>query len=344
MANGNERFGYSDASRAEREIGLILRDHGMDRSKVKQMVVLGSGLGDFADGYMDAEKAWQPSGPVKIPFNQIYGKFNGGGVEMLGEGVPGHDRSLIIGPLNGSTDGSLVMAQSGREHPYEGVSTRRSTFWLRVAQLMGVQDLIGSNAAGILTPQTLKKNALMLMHSDMDFGGDNPLIGQNNEDFGPRFPHRADSYPVETRDIVKRLAEEMGIALDEGTYVRVSGPNYESTEDVYRLRHLVEEMWYQGRVENDPRFQKFTKATVGMSSTFENMVAQHASQSERYPAFQNRAYLSVATNYAAMLGPDGLIKGEVLKHAHVKQSADEVKNHIGRLVQGVLLELRKKVA
>lgn len=352
MADGGERFGYSDALRAEREIGLMMRDHGMDKTNIKQMVILGSGLGDFAQDYMDVEKAWEPSGPMRIPFETIYGKLNGGGVERLGEAVPGHDRALIIGPMKGSTDGSLVMAQSGREHPYEGVSTQRATFWLRVAQLMGVQDLIGSNAAGILTPQTLKPGSIMLVHSDKDFGKDNPLTGLNDDRSGPRFPDMGDDYPEEIRDMVKRIAVEMGISLEEGTYFREPGPNYESRAEVYYLRSVLNGMWNEGRKDKDPKFKGKPRGAVGMSSTYENMIAQHASRAEKllrdlkgneyrgYPAFKNRAYLSVLTNYAALLGPQGLIKGE-LKHSDVKHEAKKATDDMGRLVQGTLLELRK---
>ncbi|MBI5753857.1 hypothetical protein HZA40_01790 [Candidatus Peregrinibacteria bacterium] len=345
MADGNERFGYDDASRAEREIGLKLGDHGLDKANIKQMVILGSGLGDFAKDYLDTEKACKPSGPIKVPFSYVYDKLNGGGIDRLGEAVPGHERALIIGPLKGSTDGSLVMAQAGREHPYEGVSTRRATFWLRVAQLMGVKDLIGSNAAGILTPQTLEEYSIMLVHSDRDYGNDNPLIGQNDERFGPRFPHRADSYPVEIREIVKRLAGEMGIDLKEGTYFRLLGPNYESTEDVYDLRGDLRRRWEEGRAESDPRFMGEPVGVVGMSSTYENMVAQHASQADKakgYPAFENRAYFSAVINYAALLGLSGLITNRVLDHAHVEDAAKKVTENMSRLVQGTLLKLRKR--
>lgn len=340
MSENSERFGYSDASRAEREIRMILRDHGMNPEKVKQMVILGSGLGGFGKDYLGADKAWEPSGPVRIPFGTIYSKLDGGSVSSLGSALEGHDRSLIIGPMKGSTDGSLVFAQSGREHPYEGASTMRATFWLRVAQLMGVRDLIGSNAAGILTPQSLQKDSIMLVHSDKDCCDDSPLVGPNDERFGPRIPHRADSYPVEVREIVKRLAAEMGIGLKEGTYVRKKGPNYESVEEVYELRAGLRGMWKEGNDDGDVKFKGDVRGAVGMSSTFENLVAQQASQSREHPAFANRAYLSALTNYAALLGPRGLEEG-ILDHGHVKESAGRVQEDMGRLVQATLLELRK---
>lgn len=354
MTDRSERFGYSDASRAEREINLILRERGMEAKELRQMVILGSGFNNFPADYMEADKIGDVSGPVRIPFNWIYGKLNGV-VGSLGDAVPGHDRSLIIGPMKGSTDGSLVVAQSGREHPYEGVSMQRATFWLRVMQLMGVQDLIGSNAAGILTPQTLKKDSIMLVHSDKDFGDDSPLRGHNDERFGPRFPHRGDDYPVKIRDMAKRLAQNFGIDLQDGTYFREPGPNYESTAEVYSLRGVLRMMWNEGCLGGDMRFRGEPRGVVGMSSTYENMVAQQASQTQNmvvvdgkevrgYPAFRNRIYLSALTNYAAMLGPNGLITDEILEHSHVKDSAKSVSSDMGRLINGVFLELRKEAA
>ena len=337
MENSAERFGYDDAARARDLLVTDLETHGMDSAQMKDMVILGSGLGTFGYDHMNGGNAGNESGAIKIPFNRFY---NGLGIDSLKGSVQGHSRSLVVGSLNGDLSGKLVLAQSGREHPYEGVATKRATFWLRVAQLMGVETLIGSNASGSLTPGSLGIGDLMLVHSEKDYGMDNPLIGENDERFGPRFPHRGDSYPEETRKMIKIVAARMGIDLVEGTYVRMAGPNYESTEQVYDLRAMLDEMWHQGRVQNDVRFKKpFTVGTAGMSSTFENMVAQHASQSKENPAFKNRAYISAVTNYAAMLGPIGLMNGE-LKHDHVKDAAGEMRGKFGNLVKNVLLELR----
>ena len=337
MENSAERFGYDDAARARDLLVTDLETHGMDSAQMKDMVILGSGLDTFGYDHMNEGNAGNESGPIKIPFNRFYNDL---GIDSLKGSVQGHSRSLVVGPMNGDSSGRLVLAQSGREHPYEGVSTKRASFWLRVAQLMGVETLIGSNASGSLTPSSLGIGDLMLVHSEKDYGNDNPLIGEDDERFGPRFPHRGDHYPAETRKLVKIVAARMGIDLIEGTYVRMTGPNYESTEQVYDLRAMLDEMWHHGRVQNDVRFNKpFTVGTAGMSSTFENMVAQHASQSKGNPAFKNRAYISAVTNYAAMLGPTGLMDGE-LKHDHVKDAAGQMRGNFGHLVKNVLLELR----
>lgn len=331
----NERFGYDDASRARDMLGDRMRGEGLEIGNVKDMVVLGSGLGYFPEDHME-------EGAVRLPFNEIYKEL--GGVEALGA-VKGHDRELIVGSLKGSDESRLVLAQSGREHPYEGVSTERSTFWLRVAQLMGVENLIGSNASGILTPDTLKLKDLMLVNGDIDLGGDNPLVGHNDERFGPRFPYRGDYYPADVRKSVRTVAARLGIDLKEGTYVRVKGPNYESADDVRRFRREVRDMWKDGAADKDERYlfeggPKLPVATVGMSSTFENMVAHHASQSEKHKAFLRRAWISVATNYAALLGAPPSDSNEVLDHGHVKAVAEQVRAEFGKLVKESLLEFR----
>lgn len=335
--NSAERFGYDDAARARDSLVSELETHGMDPTQMKDMVILGSGLDTFGYDHLNEANAGKESGPVKIPFNRIYDDL---GIDNLKGSVQGHSRSLVVGPMDGDKSGRLILAQSGREPPYEGVSTKRAVFWLRVAQLMGVETLIGSNASGSLTPNSLRIGDLMLVNSEKDYGNDNPLVGENDDRFGPRFPHRGDSYPREMRKLIKMVAARMGIDLGEGTYVRMTGPNYESTEQVYDLRAMLDEMWHQGRAQNDERFkQPFTVGTAGMSSTFENMAAQHASQSKENPAFKNRAYISAVTNYAAMLGPTGLMGGE-LKHEHVKDAAGEMRGNFGMLVKNVLLELR----
>jgi len=295
-------------------------------------------LGHFVEDHMEP-------GAAELSFADAYEGM--GGVELLGD-VKGHDRKLVVGPLKGEDQSHLVLVQSGREHPYEGISTRRATFWLRVAQLMGVKNLIGSNASGILTPDTLRLKDLMLLDGDIDLGGDNPLIGHNDEQLGPRFPHRGDYYPADARRSVRTVAQRLGIDLKEGTYVRVKGPNYESADDVRRFRREVSEMWKDGAVDGDERYfdghkdlPKSPIATVGMSSTFENMVAQHASQSEAHKAFLRRAWISVATNYAALLGAPPSDSNEILDHGHVKAVAEQVRVEFGNLVKGTLLEFRE---
>lgn len=259
-----------------------------------------------------------------------------------GPAAEGHAQELVIGPFEGTDEKRLVMAQSGREHPYEGVSLRRATFWLRVMQVLGVETLFGSNAAGVVTPHTLGVPSLMLVNADIDEAGDNPLYGPNDERLGRRFQHMNDKYPEASRDLVKAVTERLGIDLKEGLLFRTMGPNYESPETILRLRGVLREIWRQKFDQpGENRFQTDDPVgMVGMSSTFEHAVAQHAAYSEKNPAFQRgRAHVSVATNYAAGMGPDGFVPPP--EHDEVKEMARMVEEAFGRLAKDAILEMRK---
>lgn len=331
----SEIFNRDYAAMVAHDIKHTVREHGMNPDKIRDGVILGSGLGSFADTYMNADSAGNPSGPVSIPFNRIL--ENTLHVPPTSGGVAGHKKELLIGPIDNSDN--LVIAQNGREHPYEGIDLDRATFWLRVMQVLGVKTMIGSNASGILTPKTLTPPALMLVSADQDYTGQNPLIGENDEWLGPRFPHMADLYPAATRSIIKKIAQKNGIDLKEGLYIRMSGPNYERPEDVYKLRSAVESIWKQGSKQpGETRFSSKPVATVGMSSTYENMVMQHASQARpEHRAFdEGRAYISVATNYSASLGPNGFVAPS--DHKEVQENAQIVQERFGKLVRDTILE------
>lgn len=329
-----------DAARGHAYVCNKVEEAGIDPDTIRDGVVLGSGLGSFAGDYMD-------EGAVRIPFNDIFAKL---GIERSEGGVPGHAQQLIIGPLKDDSADRCVIAQAGREHPYEGVSTRRSTFWIHIMQLLGVETLLGSNAVGIVTPKTLPLPSLMLVHSHLDFGEDNPLVGHNDPEFGPRFPHSGDLYPAVTREIIKKVAQELGVVLPEGTLFRCKGPEYESAETIYHLRALLEEIWEQGRRQpGENRFGKFggnEVGAVGMSSTFEHLVAQHASPNQGdHPnrAFgKGRAHFSVGTNYAAGLGPDGA--GRFPTHEEVQESSRMVEDTFGKLVRESIIAMRQASA
>lgn len=324
-----ERFAYDDASKARDLLGEKMRERGLELDDVSQMVVLGSGLGYFPEDHMDKDA-------VSLPFAEVYGAL---GIPAEVEELAGHDRKLIVGPLRGEGAKGLVLAQAGREHPYEGVPMTRATFWLRVAQLMGVEDLVGSNAAGILTPGSLSLRDIMLINGDIDKGRDNPLCGRNDESFGPRFPHRAIYYPEHVQKLVRIVAARSGLDLKEGTYVRMPGPNYESRDQVYGLRAEVRGLWREGASDSDLRYvDRAVTAGVGMSTTYEEMVAEHAAQSASYPALGNRAWFSVMTNHAAGLGAPQ--HGMEIDHSHVKDVAEEVREDFGRLVREVLLAMQ----
>lgn len=332
------RFNYEDARFAADEVRkLTLERSGVDISGKKiDGLILGSGLGDFAEKQMKE--------PAEIAFQEILDRIlkderRNDIRKVKNGGVDGHAKKLVIGRLKDGKD-RILIAQSGREHVYEGVSTRRATFWLRVMQLLGAETLIGSNASGILTPKNLKQGDLMLVHSDLDLADDSPLVGPNEEQFGPRFPHMGDLYPEATRKLAKEVAKEHNVQLAEGMYVRVKGPNYERKEDVYRLRREVEGIWREA--QDGGHDERFTNgpavAVVGMSSTYEQLAAQHATQSKRFPAFQKgRAYISVATNYAAGLSEKGPVAPPT--HEEVQETADKVQKQFGKLVRELLIKM-----
>lgn len=346
--NDQPEYGFEDAQAGADLIRQAVGQHGLDPDAIGDGLILGSGLGDFEKNYMAGEKAGETSGPVAIPYDEIY--------EALGRPVShgkvkGHNQKVVIGPVKGTGEHRLVMALNGREHPYEGVSGRRATFFLRIMQLLGVRTLLGSNAAGSLTPDTVTPPALVLTHSaqDLAIDKDNPLVGPNDNRFGPRFPHLGDHYPAATRKIVKQAAEELGIPVEEGMYVRMLGPNYESAEDIYQLRRMVNGIWEEGaKMEDDTRFKGKPVGVVGMSSTYEARVAQHATQIEedqpeedQHLAFTDgRAFISVATNFAGSIGPKGFVAPPT--HAEVQETAAMIQEQFGSLIQEVLRRLRGK--
>lgn len=336
------RFMYDDIRRVA---DVIIRDcmqHGLDPEKITDGMILGSGLGGFGNAYLNAEKANTPSGPIARGFDDFYQNV---GIPYYpykkGGGVPGHAKKIIVGPLADDSSGRLVIAQSGREHPYEGVSLKRATIWLRAMQVLGVKRLIGSNAAGIVTPDTLVPPGLMLVMGDQDYGTeDNVLRGENDSKFGERFPHNSDRYSADLRRVFKETANELKITLPEGIYFRFSGPFYESAETVYRLRGVLRDIWKEGILQpGEKRFDvdggRGEVGTVGMSLTYEMDVAQQASQSKEFPAFQEgRACINACTNYSASLGRYGIVAPS--NHEEVTKNSKEIEEMFGRLIREVL--------
>jgi purine-nucleoside phosphorylase len=177
-------------------------------------VVLGSGLGGFADVLSDR---------IEIPYAEIPGWPCSTAV--------GHAGKLIFGNL-----GSIpVVVMSGRAHLYEGYSPARVTFGIRIFKLLGVQSLVLTNAAGGVNVD-YKQGGLVLISDHINLQGSNPLTGANEEEFGPRFPDMSDAYCSMYRRIAKATATELGIKIEEGVYAALSGPNYETPAEIRYLR------------------------------------------------------------------------------------------------------------
>ncbi len=169
--------------------------------------------------------------------------------------VEGHSGNLVLGKLEGQT----VVAQQGRVHFYEGYSPQQITFPVRVMIRLGIQILVLTNAAGGLRPDW-QTGDLMLINDHINLTGmtgANPLMGPNDESFGPRFPGMSQAYDLELRQRAQQVAAEAGITLREGVYVCLSGPNFETPAEIRMLRVMGAD-------------------AVGMSTAHEVVVARHA--------------------------------------------------------------------
>lgn len=177
-------------------------------------IVLGSGLGSFADEFDEA---------VGIPYEEIPG--------FVRSTAEGHAGRLVIGTL----DAVPVMAMQGRVHYYEGYSLEEVTFPIRTFKLLGVKTLILTNASGGINVQ-LSQGALMVISDHLNLMGDNPLRGPNDERFGPRFPDMSAVYAAELQQIVIEEAKTIGVEVRRGIYGALSGPSYETPSEIHLLR------------------------------------------------------------------------------------------------------------
>lgn len=179
-------------------------------------LILGTGLGALGRA-IDVECA--------LPYAEIPG-FPLSTVES-------HAGRLLVGTLAGRR----VMAMQGRFHKYEGYALQQVTFPVRVLRALGAQTLIVSNACGGMHPLWAPGD-LMLIADHINLLGDNPLIGPHDAAFGDRFPDMSAPYDAALRALARAVAQERGIALREGTYVAVAGPNLETRAEYRLLRAL----------------------------------------------------------------------------------------------------------
>lgn len=173
-------------------------------------IVLGSGLGDFANEIevIDA-----------VPYAEI--------PNFPVSEVPGHAGRLVYGVVNGRK----VLAMQGRFHYYEGFTMQECTIHVRVFSLLGIKKLFVSNAAGGLNPN-FQVGDLMVISDHINHFGDNPLRGKNMDEFGTRFPAMNDAYSTRLRDKAHKIAEKKGLTLQQGVYVGLAGPNFETQAEL----------------------------------------------------------------------------------------------------------------
>ncbi len=179
-------------------------------------IVLGSGLGSFIEE-IALEK--------EIPYSAI--------PHFPVSTVEGHSGKLIFGKLGGKN----VVAMAGRFHYYEGYCTAEVVFPIRVMKFLGIKTLLVSNAAGG-TNQTYKVGDLMIIKDHISFFQPNPLLGKNEESFGPRFPDMSEPYKKEFIAKAKTIAAAKNIELKEGVYCGVTGPTFETRAE-YKLLSLI---------------------------------------------------------------------------------------------------------
>ena len=201
---------YERAEHAAR----VIRARASEEARVA--LVLGSGLGAFADDLADA---------VALDYAEIPG--------FARSTVEGHAGRLVLGRV----DGVLVAAMQGRFHYYEGYEWDEVTFPIRVLGVLGVKALVLTNAAGGLN-NSLQQGSLMLISDHLNLVGTNPLRGPNDARFGPRFPDMTDVYDREFQDTAVREAHAMGLELRRGIYAALSGPSYETPAEIRMLRAL----------------------------------------------------------------------------------------------------------
>ncbi len=202
--------------------------------KPKTGIVLGTGLGDLVkDIHISAELSYRdiPNFPVST--------------------VETHAGKLILGHISKKP----VVAMQGRFHYYEGYSMNQITFPIRVMKYLGIETLVISNAAGGMNP-LYRKGDIMIMSDHINLLGDNPLIGPNDEEWGPRFPDMSEPYSQRLIELVEMIALDEKIKVQKGIYVAVTGPNLETRAEYRFLRGIGADV-------------------VGMSTVPEVIVARH---------------------------------------------------------------------
>jgi len=232
-------------------------------------VVLGSGLGGFAAALSGG------AGAASLEYTSI--------PNWPAAGVVGHEGRLVIG----SAGDRRIAALAGRAHYYEGYGLATVTFAVRVLGLLGVKQVILTNAAGGVNTR-FEPGTLMAIDDHLNLMGSNPLIGSNDERFGPRFPDMTEVYSARLRRIADESAAALDMVLAHGIYAACHGPSYETPAEVRYLRLIGAD-------------------AVGMSTVPEAIVARHMGIEV--------LGLSCITNFAAGVLPQPLNHDEVLETA-----------------------------
>jgi purine-nucleoside phosphorylase len=244
-------------------------------------IVLGSGLGDFADTLLDA---------IATPYADL--------PHWPSSGVVGHAGRLVIGNVRGQR----VAALSGRAHFYEGHDLATVVFGTRVMGRLGVKRIILTNAAGGINTG-FAQGALMIIDDHINMLGANPLVGPNDERFGPRFPDMSEVYSSRLRRIADEAAKSRSVPVSHGIYLAVHGPSYETPAEIRFFRTIGAD-------------------AVGMSTVPEAIAARHMGMEV--------LGISCITNMAAGVLPQPLIHDEVM------ETARRVRGSFISLLEGII--------
>lgn len=256
-----------------------MRNNITNNSKIG--IILGSGLGDLANRLEQ---------PTRIKYGSI--------PDFPTSTVEGHAGQIVSGSLQGVP----VFVMQGRFHYYEGYALQDVTFPVRVMSELGISDLIVTNAAGGIC-EDFEPGDLMAITDHLNLIGNNPLIGPNVREWGPRFPDMSNAYSRELLEIARNSARSLGIRLQEGVYASLSGPTYETPAEIRMLRKLGAD-------------------AVGMSTVPEVLVARHMGM--------RVLGLSCITNMAAG------ITNDPLTHDEVVQTSEKAKSRFTALIESVL--------
>jgi purine-nucleoside phosphorylase len=275
-------------SEAIQEAATLIRERHAEAPRVA--LVLGTGLGGLAERITDA---------TTIPYADI--------PHFPQSTVVGHAGRLVLGHLSGVP----VAAMQGRFHLYEGYTPQQVVLPIRVLHALGANTLIVTNAAGGLDPAQ-QAGDLLLLRDHIGLAtmvGNNPLIGPNDEQLGPRFPSVTHAYDPELRKIARTVAQEQGIELREGVYVMLTGPNFETPAELRFLRMIGAD-------------------AVGMSTVPEVLAACH----------MGMRVLAISCITNATLSADMDSPPEP-NHAEVIAAAERAGTQLGALIEGVLARL-----
>jgi purine-nucleoside phosphorylase len=247
-------------------------------------IVLGSGLGGFAGTLADA---------ASMPYSQL--------PHWPVSRVVGHEGRLVVG----RTKGHVVAALSGRCHAYEGYDPGTLAFAVRALAVLGVRTLVLTNAAGGINTG-FAQGALMVIDDHINLTGLNPLVGANDERFGPRFPDMTEVYSRRLRRLADEAAQSTGRTLAHGVYAALLGPSYETPAEIRYLRTIGAD-------------------AVGMSTVFEAIAARHMGVEV--------LGISCITNMAAGVLP------QPLNHDEVLETARRVRGEFVALLEGIIERL-----